>query len=415
MRRAALLLAAGALLPAACADGDGAAAVDARLAPGALVTPRQEPNLRLRLSGAEDARVRVRLVGRDGTVLAGSRLLRLRGRPQSAPLRLSPSGRHVLGRCGRSRLTLVVREDGGSVRRRGLTTVRDPVRCGPLHWAPPALDEPRTIHLGQGFTQLSLDPGRDYVLRLPATRKLGGTFVEGGRNVVVRGGRVSLPTGTTRDEERRALYFKNQTGTVHVEGVLIDGSGGGEGDAIALSAPAAAVQIENVRVDGLLGSDRGAHADVVQPWGGVRELRIDRLTGVSRFQGLVLPPESAPIGAADIRYANLVAVTPTATALAQPRTGGHMLWLTQPGSCAGYPVGLDRVYVVPRPGRTIATSVWPQVGDGSPCAAVQEGDSVRWPGLAVRGEVRAGAPAGGDFVPRANVGLGYHSPGYRQP
>jgi hypothetical protein len=174
------------------------------------------------------------------------------------------------------------------------------------------------------------------------------------------------------------------------------------------------VQIQNVRVAELWGSDEGIHADVLQPWGGVRELRVDRLTGTSHFQGLILPVELAPIGSAFIRFTNLRALTPSARALAERRTGGHMLWLTKPGSCAGYPLALERVYIAPRSGRTLETSVWPQPGDGSPCTAVAAGGAVRWPGLPVRGEVRKGAARGGDYVPQWSVGERYRSPGYAE-
>ena len=133
-----------------------------------------------------------------------------------------------------------------------------------------SLQDPQTIDVGDGYTVLHLTPGRDYVLRLPPGRKVGGTFVEGGRNVVVIGGHISVPTGTTSDQQRRALYFKDQTGTVHVEGVLIDGSAGGEADGIAINAPQATVQIENVRIVDLHGSQAGTHADVVQPWAASR-------------------------------------------------------------------------------------------------------------------------------------------------
>jgi hypothetical protein len=412
MKRAAtilILLVAG-LAPAADAHG----AVRATLSQSGLTTPREHPLVRVRLAASEGARVRLRLVGPHGRVLARSRgELRLRrGGRRAVALPPSTAGLRTLGRCTSTRVALIVDQRGAPARRVRSRTVPDPIRCAPLNWPPPRLSAPETIALGTRYQHVVLRPDRDYVLKLPPGRKLGGTFVEGGRNVVLVGGRISLPPGTTSDQERRALYFKGQTGTVHVEGVLIDGTGGGEGDAIALNAPAATVQIENVRVDGIRGSEEGTHADVVQPWGGVRELRIDRLTGISRFQGLQLPLEQAPIGTALMRYVNLRALTPTASALGQDGSGGTMLWLTPPGRCDGYPVGLREVWIAPRPGRTLADSVWPEARDGSACAAVLSGSDVRWPGLPVRGSVRGGAPAGGDYVPGANVGEGYRSPGY---
>ena len=405
------MLTAG-LLPAACAGSETKPSVEARLLPGALAVPREEPDVRVRISPRADTRVRVRLLAGDGRMLGFTRELGLRGRrPRTARLRITSAGRRLLGRCGRTRVTLVTQPDGAPSRRTVTRTTRDPVRCGPLRWPPPVLKEPHTIALGQGFTQLRLEPDRDYILRLPGERKLGGTFIEGGRNVVLVGGHITLPRDTASDAERRALYFKNQTGTVHVEGVLIDGSGGGEGDAIALSAPAAVVQIQNVRIAALRGSEQGTHGDVVQPWGGVRELRIDRLSGSSRFQGLQLPTTLGPIGSAYIRYTDLRALPPAGRgAQAASAGGGHMLWLTPAGTCTGFPVALEQVWVSARPDRRMRNSVWPGVRDGSPCAAVEAGGEVSWPNLPVRGVVRDGAPPGGDYVPRWSVGTRYRSP-----
>ena len=89
-----------------------------------------------------------------------------------------------------------------------------------------------------------------------------------------------------------------------------------------------------------------------------------------------------------------------------------MVWLTRETACAGYPVQLDHVYVTTRGNRRIGNSVWPQVGDGTRCAAVQRGAVVSWPGLPVQGAVVSGTPPGGDYVPSATVGEHYRSPGY---
>jgi hypothetical protein len=418
--RILVLAALIALVAAASADGagdgrggsDARAAIDARLPPASLVTPRELPVVRVRLRASSRSIATLRLVGGDGLTLALVPRVVVGPRAETVRLRLTSAGERRFGRCRVARLGLVVTAAGGRRERLRARTTPDPVRCAPLRWAPPVLDDPQTIDLGDGYSDVRLEPDRDYVLRLPPTRKLGGAFVEGGRNVVVIGGHVTLPPGTTTDQERRALYFKNQTGIVHVEGVLIDGSAGGEGDGIALSAPAATVQIENVRIVGLHGSDRGTHADVVQPWGGVRELRIDRLTGSSGFQGLQLPVALAPIGGADVRFADLRALPAPIGDRRVGHSGGHMLWLTPPGSCVGYPVALDQVWIAARPGRSIGDSVWPGVADGSACAAVGGRGGVRWPLLPVQGAVRAGVPPGGEFVPRWSVGAGYATPGY---
>jgi hypothetical protein len=408
----ALALLATTVLPAAPASPAGAARIAARLPRAGIVVPREHPVVRVRVSSSARVRARVWLTGPGRRTLAGSSLVLLRARrPRTLRLPVTADGARALGRCGATRIVLAVRPAGGRILLVRGRTVSDPVRCAPLNWRPPRLDDPETIALGDGFAQLHLAAGRDYVLRLPPGRKVGGTFVEGGRNVVVIGGHVTVPQGTPSDRERRGLYFKGQTGIVHVEGVLIDGSARGEGDGIAINAPQAIVQIENVRIVDLHGSEPGTHADVVQPWGGVKVLRIDRLTGSSRFQGLQLPIDQGPIGAAFVRFADLHALAPEASG----QGGGDMLWLTREGTCNGYAVALDHVYVTPRPGRSLGNSVWPSLADGSPCAGFEHDGVVSWPGLPVRGEVVAGAPPGGDYVTSASVGERYRSPGYAPP
>jgi hypothetical protein len=270
-----------------------------------------------------------------------------------------------------------------------------PAPAGPkLHWAPPTLTNPATIELGTGYTLTRMDPARDYVVELPAARKVGATVLDGGRNVVVVGGHVTIPAETTDGSSHRAIYVKNATGTVHLEGIEIDGSGGGESDAIAISAPRATVQIENVRATGIRGGHSTWHADVIQPWGGVRELRVDGLTASSNYQGLQLNRSGGPIGSVSLRRVDL-SQEPGPYDL-----GGFMLWLTNGSACDGYPVSLDQVYLAPRAGRTVEHSVWPE---DAACLAT----------LPITGEVTPGTPPDGSFVPAGTAGPAYRSPGYR--
>jgi hypothetical protein len=273
-----------------------------------------------------------------------------------------------------------------------------------LRWAPPALTSPTVIELGTGYTYTRMDPARDYVIKLPPVKKIGATVLDGGRNVVVIGGQVTIPAdtpaGAANDSYRRALYIKNATGTVHLEGIEIDGSGGGESDAIAISAPNATVQVENVRAIGLRGGYSSWHADVIQPWGGVKALRVDGLTATSNYQGLQLNRDKGPIGSASLRRVDL------AQSPGPYDRGGFMLWLTN--QCDGYPVGLDQVYVTPRAGRSVRDSVWP----GFACDSQLSGGSLTWSGLPVAGGVRGGPPPGGSFVPPGAAGALYRTPGY---
>lgn len=276
-----------------------------------------------------------------------------------------------------------------------------------VRWAPPTLTNPTTIQLGQGVTHTVLDKSKDYIVKLPAYTKVGGTEIEGGHNVVIQGGHISIPPNLTNDAARRGIYLKDNTGTVHIEGVLIDAQPGAISDGIDISAPDATVQIENDRIVKMSGGLSTFHADVIQPWGGVKDLRIDRLTGSSNYQGLYLAQDLGRIGRVELSNINL-------SQTAGPYDGGgHMLWITSGvSSCTSYPLTLSNVYIQPRVGRSLNTSVWPQVGSSLACPAVPIIGGITWLGLGVSGGVSSGVPAGGDYVPSNLPGLAYVSRGY---
>lgn len=260
------------------------------------------------------------------------------------------------------------------------------------------------MRLGTGFTATRLDPGRDYRIVLPDQKKIGGTVLEGGRNIVIVGGQVSADPSTTSDFERRGIYIKNAVGTVHIEGVEIDGAGL-PFDGIAINAPEATVQIQNVRVTNLNGSYDGFHADVIQPWGGVRDLRVDRVTGSSNYQGLFLQPDLGPIGSATIQNVDL---THTGD---ETSRGAYMMWVAN--GCTSYPMSLSNVYVRAHVTVDLNRMVYPSATTGPAlCAAEVSGGSASWPKLPVTGTVAHGSPAGGSFVPAGVAGTGYVSPGY---
>jgi hypothetical protein len=266
-----------------------------------------------------------------------------------------------------------------------------------LRWPPPALNDPVTVSAssasgsGDNPHQLNLSPARDYLVRMPPGALEGGLTIKGGHNVVLIGGEIDIPMQPGNPpsiDSRRGLYLTDQTGTVHVEGLLLGGADLSEG--IDLSEPlGATVQIENVRVEGVharnesLFSDN--HPDVLQTWAGPAELRVDRLSGSTDYQGLFLapnefgsqpPPRQVVLSHVDLR--------PTTMA----NCSCLMLW--KGGS---FPMQLDDVWVIPHPSTNLAHTLWP-----SP---------IQW------GGVRDGTPPGGQFVPVGVAGLSYISPGYR--
>ena len=275
-----------------------------------------------------------------------------------------------------------------------------------LRWPRPALDDPTTVELDTGYTLTDLDPEEDYIVKLPSTKKVGATVLVGGHDILIVGGAITIPKGTSSDAERRGIYIKGATGTVHVEGVLIDGSGGAEFDGVAIAAPEATVQLQNMRIVGVRGGYDTFHGDVVQPWGGVKDLRIDHLTGTSDYQGLTVMEELGPIGSTEISN---VDITTTESPMPRHLAGGYMLWLTT-DNCDSYPVHLSEVYITPRPGRTLGTSVWPPSRSPRfPCHAEVD-TKATWPNLPVTGGVKEG-PAPTSAVPEGAAGIGYEAPG----
>ncbi|RZU34110.1 hypothetical protein [Blastococcus saxobsidens] len=279
---------------------------------------------------------------------------------------------------------------------------------GALSWAPPAgwAGYPVTRITATNSVTTVSGKGGDVLVQLPPDRAVAPIIIANCRNAVVMGGRIDvLPTARPDGNDQRAIYVHKCTGTVHIEGVLINGNvSGSQADGIAVNAPDALVQIQNVRMEGLRGTYSVNHADVFQPWGGVREFRIDRLTGSTNYQGIQVRRDLGAIGRGTIRNANVSSsgVTPT-------DRGGQFIRV----ECNGYPLALDNVYVAGREGRSFGTSVWPQSDDRS-CPAVIQGGVASWPSASnIAGGVRQGSPAAGDFVPAGTVGLGYVSPGYR--
>ncbi|SEL63650.1 hypothetical protein SAMN04515665_1167 [Blastococcus sp. DSM 46786] len=293
------------------------------------------------------------------------------------------------------------------------TTTAPPARAttpstGALSWAPPAgwQNYPVTRITSTNSVTTVSGKGGDVLVQLPADRPAAPIIIANCRNAVVMGGQINvLPTARIGNDDQRAVYVHKCTGTVHIEGVLINGNvAGSQADGIAVNAPEATVQIQNVRMDALRGTYSVNHADVFQPWGGVREYRIDRLTGTTNYQGIQVRQDLGAIGKGTIRNANVGSseVNPI-------ERGGQFIRI----DCNTYPLALENVYLDPRSGRDMGYSVWPQTDDRS-CPAKISNGVVSWPSIGnLSGTLSQGKPASGDFVPAGSVGIGYVSPGYR--
>jgi hypothetical protein len=276
-----------------------------------------------------------------------------------------------------------------------------PAAAQELRWVAPVLDAPTTVALGDGVTTTKLDPEKDYIVKLPATTKRGSTVLIGGRNVVIVGGEITVPAG---DPFQRGLYIKDATGTVHVEGVHFDMSGA-ESDAIVIAAPLATVQIQVVRVDGVHGWYRSWHADVIQPWGGVKRLLVDQLTAVTRYQGIQLSALTGPIGEIVLSRINLIGSGSQVWGAGKLGGNGGFLFWAECSLTAS--VTLDDAYLQPRKVRGSALAVYPDRSTKCPSAVSADGKSVTFPDLPIKGHFVIGKRRGGDFVGKSAAGLGY--------
>lgn len=255
--------------------------------------------------------------------------------------------------------------------------------------------KPRVVRVRAGGGTIRLAPRHDYRIVLgEPLREVGGLRIVGGRNVVLVGGHITIPRAGPGASagDRRGLLISGQTGTVHVEGLLIDNDGGDLSEGIDIAAPRAVVQIQNTRVAGIHARDgkrfTDNHPDVIQTFGGVRELRVNRLTGTTTYQGLFLRGDSGPVGRVELSKVNIVGF-PTAR---------YLLWKRcrdpYPAPCDGpdFPMGVTDVWVRPARGRSLRLSLKPEPPEGP------------W------GGVREGTPPGGDFVTEADL-RGRYAPG----
>jgi hypothetical protein len=328
------------------------------------------------------------------------------------------------------------------------STLQRTTSSNALTWAPPSLTTPTTVSIqdsGQAApslpgqnpnypTVVSLDSTKDYILRIGHRVGDGGLVIHGGRNIVIIGGRIT--PNTTGSWQGRGLTLKNQTGTVHIEGVLI----GPAVDGIIISAPQAIVQIQNVRINvSALNHDWSlAHPDVIQTWSGPKEVRMDRLTASSDYQGFHWSRYSSadpfPGRVIQKRVNFIPDPTQTGTTATLHNVQYHMdasinfscedCWALTGWQSATYRRKLQDSI----PGyynfstRTYEKTPWRVVGyDGQTRTAAanddvgrRQGDYMEWPGVTNLTSERWywGTPPGGDFVPATLAGTTYTSPGY---
>lgn len=280
-----------------------------------------------------------------------------------------------------------------------------------LTWSPPTLTNPETRNIGTLGATYNLDPGKDYIMKMPSTPVTRGKVsIVGGRNIHIIGGEFNIqgqPNNATISQ-RTMFLIKDSTGIVHIEGILGRGEDLSEG--IQIDADNAIVQIQNVRIEHIHANDQVGftdnHPDLIQTYGGVKELRLDKFTGSTDYQGFLMQPEyNSHQGPTRIKRTNIVG-DPTAR---------YLYWMSQNKGILDGPIIFEDFWVdVPtqRAGG-LKKALWPE--SATTIATDSNGRLYATYNYtpAVTGRITEGLPPGGDFVPAGVAGIGYVSPGYQ--
>jgi hypothetical protein len=281
-----------------------------------------------------------------------------------------------------------------------------------LTWAPPALTNPVTYRVSGTPTAITAAPGQDSIVRFtgPVNRRLD---LEGGRNWVIVGGEINIDRPWERLVDRNAIHVSDATGVVHIEGVFMHGAYINEG--IKTCAPDAVLQIENDRIVDLHGTQAGYHADVIQPYCGFKELRVDGLTGSSQFQGVMFKADRGSWRTTTLKRVNLVGIAPQDGYLINVVSG---CCNDDGNSYVTGPISLSDVYINPDISHhdgTLSGNICPAAtfAFGTDSATSREYAEHRT-GVSpqITGRIWKGRPTLGDYVPQGVAGLGYVAPPY---
>jgi hypothetical protein len=281
-----------------------------------------------------------------------------------------------------------------------------------LTWAPPTLSNPVTYRVSGTPTAIRAAPGQDSIVRFagPVNRRLD---LEGGRNWVIVGGEINIDRPWDKSVDRNAIHVSDATGVVHIEGVFMHGAYINDG--IKACTPDAVLQIENDRVVDLRGTQSGYHADVIQPYCGFRELRVDGLTGSSQFQGLMFKADRGRWRTTTLRRVNLVGIAPQDGYLINVVSG---CCNDDGNSYVTGPILLSDVYVSPDVSHhdgTLSGNICPAATftfGTDPATGREYAEHKTGVSPQMTGRIWRGRPAAGDYVPAGVAGVGYVAPPY---
>lgn len=328
-----------------------------------------------------------------------------------------------------------------------------PVDSSKLAWAPPTLGAggvtvvPFTLtDATRNSSVLGSGAGRDLLITQTQALTGGMAQMTGWRHIVWIGGELNIASGTNVT----CVIPRGCTGTVHLEGIYIHGSGVGDAFVNRQIGPYI-TQIENCRFE--VNSQAGFHADCFQCQGvELDAVRWDKCTFYTNYQGIFLRNAYATLPGAyvhnvDIRRTNFRG------------PGSNRFWQSwedpahigqgayNDGTAQAIaPVSLQDVWIAgdgdsrPDIGRRLFPASTFEDGFGGGTASMRRGcfvdsDStsnyVRFStgsetvpaggpksGQAtldcqITGIIRDGVPPDGDFCPVGVAGLGYSTPGYQ--
>jgi hypothetical protein len=349
---------------------------------------------------------------------------------------------------------------------RSVTIYVSPPTSSLLTWAPPDTTGYTIINI-DGPTRTpsnnrwDLTDNTDYVIDIDGVSPVG-LDIRGGRNIVIIGGEFEVTQkwpnedgdGSSEEFQGAIIFRDSQTAlnpgrVIHVEGVYGHGYYFSDGIRVAASStepPAEPdVRVQNCRFEQGMwgrttGEGPGTHPDVIQPYGGCSALRIDRLTGVTTYQGLLLYTDRGPTGEKWVRNMNLrnqdpdntaveygdpLAPTPRPANYFDSRPNSLVNWGVHDGGDWRIDTGTiwldhyNRVMIGTSPnGRLISTSSGLQAStdEVGTYNYYDAGTTSKWKDWAgVSGQAARmyeGDPPGGDYCPATVPGAGYVSPGY---
>lgn len=226
-----------------------------------------------------------------------------------------------------------------------------------LYWARPALSSPTTWHVPDGNTSsISYSGNVDLIVDL-SSHVTGSVTVNGGQNIVVIGGVINAPAGTTQVGTLACMYFTPPlsnvlTGRViSIEGVWCKGGGtavsgtSGESDGFDFRVPEAIVQLQYSRADGLFGWADELHSDCLQPYGGTLKLLVYNFTCHGGYQGLSVKSDTGPNPYVEMHRVNAdINFEPQTTGAHS--NGGFILWIDNAVDCSDIVDDIfDTVYI----------------------------------------------------------------------